>query len=254
MAANERTRVIRIAALSLLALVATGCSGRGEPGENDIRAALKLAGHRGADKAVKLACKTVPERPGYVCDYRAPNCNRYTGTCGSMRPYTGRFVHADSRWQFVEDMTPKPQQDPVTQPLPGVTPAPGGMPGTIPSFPTTSGEPDGGMTVPPGYGPSVAPEPSPPVAPTPPPVAPRPPRPDPPIDTTVDEPTGRGEPLSMRDLGLVSRWITQNTRCRMGRPGERQTWQACEQRDRLARQLERRGLCYSPRVSWHRCR
>lgn len=115
----------RIAAFALTLAACTGSGG--EPSADELREALRQSGNRGAAKAEKLACKTSPDRPGQVCDYRAPACNRFTGTCGAVRPFTARFLHADGRWQLVEDLTAKAAPDPATQPLPGVvlaTPVP----------------------------------------------------------------------------------------------------------------------------------
>lgn len=105
---------------AVLALLLAACTGSGEPSADNIRGALTQAGNKGGAKAEKLACKRSAERPGYACDYRAPACNRFTGTCGAARPFTARFLYAGGRWQLVEDLTPKGPADPATQPLPGV--------------------------------------------------------------------------------------------------------------------------------------
>lgn len=106
----------------LVALALAGCSGA--PREGDVRTALSQSGSRGGAQAVLLACQRSPDRPGFVCDYRAPACNRFTGTCAGERPYTGRFLRAGGKWQLIEDLTPRAAPDPVTQPLPGVALAP----------------------------------------------------------------------------------------------------------------------------------
>lgn len=224
-------------------LLASACSGQGDPNQDDIRAALKQAGNRGGPKAEKLACKRSPERPGVICDYRAPACNRYTGTCGSVRPFTGRFLHANGRWQLVEDLTPRATPDPVTQPLPGAPVA----------SPTPTDEP------------GFVPEPEAPVAPPPEPTAP--PRPSSTFQPSAPEPAAPPEfdeddaaprrDLSRRDLRQISRWATLNARCGINSSDDADR-EACFERDDVAQRMRRRGLCYgggdaATVARWHRC-
>lgn len=120
-------------------LLAGGCINAGEPSEDDIRGALTQAGNRGGPKAVKLACKRGTDRPGFVCDYRAPACNRFTNGCGSPKPGSGRFVKSGGRWQLVEDMTSRPTAAPGTNPLPKADiPAPTIAPTVTAPVPTSS--------------------------------------------------------------------------------------------------------------------
>lgn len=191
------------------------CTGSGEPSVDNIRDALGGAGNRGATKAEKLACKRSPERPGYVCDYRAPNCNRFSGACGPERPFTGRFLYAGGRWQLVEDLTRAAAPDPATQPLPGVVLA----------------GPTAAVTTPP-----VVAEP------------PMPREPEP-----VPTPEAETEPLSNRDLKLVARWLGEDARCRAGAAIGREGEEACEDRTRTGERLQDRGLCYVRPGGWRRC-
>jgi hypothetical protein len=164
-----------------LALLLAACTGSGEPSADNIRTALTQAGNRGGAKAEKLACASSPERAGYACDYRAPACNRFTGTCGAAKPFTGRFLYAGGRWQLVEDLTPKAPADPATQPLPGValatpTPTP-----TVPAAPAPVAPP---AAVPAPSAPPPAPEPE----------------------------------LSRKELRQIARWRAADTACRQDGP------------------------------------
>lgn len=237
-------------ALAAMAL-ATGCTGRGAPGEDDIRAALAQSGNRGGPKAVKLACTRSADKPGFVCDYRAPACNRYTGACGSVRPGSGRFVEANGRWQLVEDLTPRAGPAPGTQPLPGTDqPGPGAT--------------DAGNALPPAPNdtPTVTPDvpAEPPVAfPTlvPAPAPTRSTRPIAPVETPEEEDFER-EPLSAGQLSLLARWVRLNTQCELGDRDSDATRDACLERDDHAQRMRRRGMCYGGGgrgtvAKWHRC-
>jgi hypothetical protein len=203
----------------LLAIALAGCTGSGEPSVDNIRDALAQSGNRGAAKAEKLACKKSPERPGYVCDYRAPACNRFTGACGAARPFTGRFLYAGGRWQLVEDLTRQAAPDPVTQPLPGValaTPVPG-----VPSVAAPVASPS----------PTATPSPRPTRTQAPPPPE-----------------------LSQRERQWIEDWHDLDGRCRSrDRDGYGEDWDACRDQERLARRLERRNLCYAPPQGWGPC-
>lgn len=179
----------RCALVAALALV--GCSGA--PSEQELRTALVQSGGKGAAQAVLLACQRSPDRPGFVCDYRAPACNRFTGTCAGERPYTGRFLHAGGKWQLIEDLTPRAAPDPVTQPLAGIA-----LPPPLPSPTATA--------------PASA------------------------IASSMPE-------LSDDERRLVARWRAFDTRCDDG--GD-YAQDACDARDELGAQLERRQLCYGP--------
>ncbi len=205
-------------AIPLLFLTLAACTGSGEPSVDNIRDALAGASNRGAAKAEKLACKFGSERPGYVCDYRAPSCNRFTGACGAARPFTGRFLYAGGRWQLVEDLTREAAPDPVTQPLPGIAVA---VPGAAPT-----------MSVPRADVSST---------PTPAPV---------PSRTQAPPPE-----LSSRERRWIEDWEDLDGRCRSrDRDGGGDGWDACQDQERIARRLYRRNLCYTPPEGWVACR
>lgn len=164
-----------------LALLLAACTGSGEPSSDNIRAALTAAGNKGGAKAEKLACKRSPERPGYACDYRAPACNRFTGTCGDAKPFSGRFLYAGGRWQLVEDLTAKAAADPATVPLPGIVlPTPTPLPTALPSVAPT---PVASPTLPP------------------------------PATTALPEPE-----LSNKELRQIARWRAADAACREDGP------------------------------------
>lgn len=206
-------------------LLAGGCINAGEPSEDDIRGALTQAGNRGGPQAVKLACQRGTDKPGFVCDYRAPACNRFTNGCGSPKPGSGRFVKSGGRWQLVEDMTPRPTVAPGTNPLPKADiPAPTIAPTATAPVPTSS------------------PAPAEPIRPLP---------------TEDDEGEARSA-LKPRDLALISRWIGLNARCRIDESANDDARDACFERDDLAQRMRRRDLCYGGGgrdtvAKWHRC-
>ena len=210
---------MRLAPLLLLALAA--CTGSGEPSTDNIRDALAQAGNRGAAKAEKLACKFGSERPGYVCDYRAPACNRFTGACGAARPGTGRFLYAGGRWQLVEDLTREAAPDPVTRPLPGIAVA----------------------------------TPVPVVATGPVPTATRLATPSPAVPSPAAARTSAPPPeLSRRERQWIEDWHDLDGRCRNREGGEdADGWDACREQERLSRRLAQRNLCYSPAQGWDAC-
>ena len=219
-------------AFASAALVAACSGGGGEPGEADIRAALTQAGNRGGPQATKLACQRGTDKPGFVCDYRAPACNRFTNACGSPKPGSGRFVKSGGRWQLVEDLTPRAGNAPGTTPLP----APSGTPTASPTAPTAF----------PSFAPTTVPSPRPT----------RTERPAPP-------PEGEGgeyerERLSPRDVTIIAEWIDLNMFCRVDEGADEDARRACRERDRLAQRMRRRGLCYGgggaeTMARWHRC-
>lgn len=219
-------------------LLAGGCINAGEPSEDDIRGALTQAGNRGGPKAVKLACKRGTDKPGFVCDYRAPACNRFTNACGSPKPGSGRFVKSGGRWQLVEDLTPRAGDAPGTQPLPD--------PGITPSA-TPTGAPTGpGIT----FSPIPTASPVPTFSPEP-----APPRPAPP---EWDDEADTRPALKPRDLSMIARWVGLNARCQIGEGASDDARDACFERDDLAQRMRRRGLCYGGGgrdtvAKWHRC-
>lgn len=240
--------MMRLVALAAVVL-ATGCSGRGAPGEDDIRAALTQAGNRGGPKAVKLACVSGTDKPGFVCDYRAPACNRFTGACGSVRPGSGRFVEANGRWQLVEDLTPRTGPAAGTQPLPAPSePTPGPTapdvaPAPVPTDPTVA-----------------APDVSGPADDfAPPTVVVRKPRYLPPPDERGEEDERYDPaPLSPGQVSLIAGWVRLNTQCELGDRTSDDAQDACLERDDHAQRMRRRGLCYGGGgrdtvAKWHRC-
>lgn len=215
-----------VLALAAAALVAA-CSGSGEPGEADIRTALTQAGNRGGPQAVKLACQRGTDKPGFVCDYRAPACNRFTGACGSPKPGSGRFVKSGGRWQFVEDLTPRAGAAPGTTPLPAPSATSVASPSAATPFPSFSPTPVPTQTM----------------------------RPVPPPE---EDGGYERQPLSPRDVTIIADWIDLNMLCRIDEGADDEAREACRERDRLAQRMRRRGLCYGggggeTMARWHRC-
>lgn len=131
-------------------LAACGSLGGNDgPSEKDIADALGRSGAK-VQSTERIACKTAPDRPGYVCDYRATTCSPFTGKCDKSATRTGRFVRYGDNWMFrddvidpnryaptqspaVTDLAPSPTPTPVASPSPTPTPSPSPKPSSSPA-------------------------------------------------------------------------------------------------------------------------
>ncbi|WP_157082150.1 hypothetical protein [Sphingomonas pruni] len=157
------------------------------PSEKDISDALARSGAK-VQSAERIACKTAPDRPGYVCDYRATTCSPFTGKCDKSATRTGRFVRYGDNWMFRDDVadpnryaTPVPapapspamiEPSPVPTPSPTASPTPEPTPSSSPSpkpspTPTASPTPKPSPTAKPSPKPSPTPKPTPTAKPSP---------------------------------------------------------------------------------------
>ena len=101
-----------------LPLAACNAAGGGDgPSEKDISEALTKSGLK-VQSVERIACKTAPDRPGYVCDFRATTCSKFKpGDCSKSATRTGRFVLFGDNWVFRDDVAdpnryaPKPGDD-----------------------------------------------------------------------------------------------------------------------------------------------
>jgi hypothetical protein len=151
------------------------------PSEKDISDALARSGAK-VQSAERIACKTAPDRPGYVCDYRATTCSPFTGKCDKSATRTGRFVRYGDNWMFRDDVadpnryaTPIPapapspamiEPSPVPTPSPTAAPTPEPTPSSSPS-PKSSPTPSANPTPKPSPTAKPSPKPSPTPKPTP---------------------------------------------------------------------------------------
>ena len=174
-----KTRWLVFATVAMLA-ACSGTNGDG-PSEKDIADALTRSGAK-VQSAERIACKTAPDRPGYVCDYRATTCSPFTGKCDKSATRTGRFVRYGDNWMFRDDVadpnryaTPIPapapspamiEPSPVPTPSPTAAPTPEPTPSSSPS-PKSSPTPSANPTPKPSPTAKPSPKPSPTPKPTP---------------------------------------------------------------------------------------
>ncbi|WP_176573634.1 hypothetical protein [Sphingomonas mali] len=181
------------------------------PSEKDIADALVRSGAK-VQSTERIACKTAPDRPGYVCDYRATTCSPFTGKCDKSATRTGRFVRYGDNWMFRDDVidpnryVPTPAPSPVASPAitdlsarPAPTPTP---------TPTASASPDPtpSPTAKPTPKPSPTPKPTP--KPTSTPIAKPTPKP-----TPTAKPTPKPIPGGVNRTWLSGRWGAENGDC-----------------------------------------
>ena len=190
----------RTLALLVLATALAGCNHSAAPvsddgpSADDLRAALEHSGARMHD-VERIACRTAPDRPGYVCDYRGRNCPHYGTGCREPAIRTGRFVSVAGGWMFMGDL-------PSTEgPAPDYTPA-----AEVSALPTPTPTPSPS----PSPGPSPSPSPSVSPSPSPTPSASRSPRPMPtatPIPRPTPSPRPRPRPTPAAAAGVSYGWL-----------------------------------------------
>jgi len=179
------------------------------PSEKDIADALGRSGAK-VQSTERIACKTAPDRPGYVCDYRATTCSPFTGKCDKSATRTGRFVRYGDNWMFRDDVidpnryAPTPAPSPVASPAvtdlaPSPTPTPLASPSPIP---TPSASPSPKPSPSPTPKASSTPKPSPTPKPTPTPKA-----------TPTAKPTPKPMPGGVNRTWLSGRWGAENGDC-----------------------------------------
>jgi len=184
------------------------------PSEKDIADALGRSGAK-VQSTERIACKTAPDRPGYVCDYRATTCSPFTGKCDKSATRTGRFVRYGDNWMFRDDVAdpnryatpaPAPTQSPaVTElsptptPTPVASPTPSPTPSPSPS-PKPSSSPTSKATPTPKASPTPksSPTPTPTTAPTP---------------KATAKPTPKPMPGGVNRTWLSGRWGAENGDC-----------------------------------------
>ena len=192
----------------MVPLAACGSLGGNDgPSEKDIADALGRSGAK-VQSTERIACKTAPDRPGYVCDYRATTCSPFTGKCDKSATRTGRFVRYGDNWMFRDDVadpnryaetpisTPTPSAA-VTELAPSPTPSPAASPTPTP-MPSSSPSP------------KPSPSPTPKAGPTPKPSAT--PKPTPKATPTA-KPTPKPIPGGVNRTWLSGRWGAENGDC-----------------------------------------
>jgi hypothetical protein len=179
------------------------------PSEKDIADALSRSGAK-VQSTERIACKTAPDRPGYVCDYRATTCSPFTGKCDKSATRTGRFVRYGDNWMFRDDVIDPNRYAPAPAPSPTTSPAVADL--SVSPTPTPT----------PMASPSPSPTPSPTATPTPkasaaPKPTPKPtssPSPKPtPKPTPTAKPTPKPTPGGVNRTWLSGRWGAENGDC-----------------------------------------
>jgi len=203
-------------ALAIVApLAACNMGGSDGPSEKDIADALTRSGAK-VQSTERIACKTAPDRPGYVCDYRATTCSPFTGKCDKSATRTGRFVRYGDNWMFRDDVAdpnryvpaaePSPESSPaVTALAPSPTPLPSASPSPNPS-PSSSPKPSATPSPKPSSSPTPKPSPKPTSTPTPKPTPTATP-------TPAAKPTPKAIPGGVSRTWLSGRWGAENGDC-----------------------------------------
>jgi hypothetical protein len=179
------------------------------PSEKDIADALGKSGAK-VQSVERIACKTAPDRPGYVCDYRATTCSPFTGKCDKSAIRTGRFVLYGDNWMFRDDVvdpnryaaTPAPastQNPAVTDLAPSPTPSPAVSP-----TPSPTPKPSSSPTPKPSPTPQPSPTPKPSPTPTPKPTS---------TPTATPTPIAKPIPGGVNRAWLSGRWGAENGDC-----------------------------------------
>lgn len=153
------------------------------PSQDDMRDAFGRAGAK-VSSVERIACKAAPDRPGYICDYKAVSCRPYSGACGASQYRTGRFVEVQGSWMFMGDMA-------------GATPVPSPPDAAPAASPPTS-------TPTPTPTPSPSPSPSPPATATPLPS---------PSSSPTPRPSPTPNPAAVTRLWLIGLWDRDADRC-----------------------------------------
>ncbi|MBN8808568.1 MAG: hypothetical protein J0I47_10110 [Sphingomonas sp.] len=202
----DRARLLLLTALAA-PLAACGIAGGGDgPSERDIADALSRAGMK-VKSAERIACKPAPDRPGYVCDFKAETCGQFGGACNRSTTRTGRFVKFGDNWMFRDDVAdPNRNLPPEPTPTPGPTLTPSPTPSTTPSA-TVIGY--GEAPPPPGVTPTPLPAPSasksPAAKPTPKPSVTPSPKPSP---MPRPSPSASASPTSKKATGVNVGWLS----------------------------------------------
>jgi len=194
-----------------------GMGGNDGPSEKDIADALGRSGAK-VQSTERIACKTAPDRPGYVCDYRATTCSPFTGKCDKSATRTGRFVRYGDNWMFRDDVadpnryaetpTPSPAASPAVTDL-SASPTPVATPTPTPSAsPSPTPTPTAKPTPKPSPTPKASPTPKPSSTPDATPSAKPTPKP-----TPTAKPTPKPIPGGVNRAWLSGRWGAENGDC-----------------------------------------
>ena len=185
------------------------------PSEKDIADALSRSGAK-VQSTERIACKTAPDRPGYVCDYRATTCSPFTGKCDKSATRTGRFVRYGDNWMFRDDVADPNRYAATPAPSPSASPAVTDLsadptPAVTPT-PTPSASPSPTPTAKPTPKPSPTPKASPTPTPSPTPEAKPSAKPTPKATPTA-RPTPKPIPGGVNRTWLSGRWGAENGDC-----------------------------------------
>lgn len=89
------------------AMLLAGCGGTGNggdgPTQDELRDALVRNGAR-VQSIERIACKAAPDKPGFICDFRAVTCSGFTKKCDKSLMRTARFVNVSGSWMFMGDV------------------------------------------------------------------------------------------------------------------------------------------------------
>ena len=209
------------------AVLLSACSSQGGndgPSQEDMRDALTRNGAK-VQSTERIACKAAPDKPGFICDFRAVVCGKFDAKCDKSLIRTARFVNVGGSWMFMGDVvspsrgyeatpqadaeaspsptdaTPSPVVTDLTPtPAPSVTPVPTASPSATPR-PAPTASPTPAASPKPDASPTPRPSPKPTATPSPKP-SPKP-----------SKPAARAIPPGVNGAWLAGRWGRDAAAC-----------------------------------------
>lgn len=210
----------------MAAAMLAACSGHGDsgdgPSQDEMRDALARNGAK-VQSIERIACKAAPDKPGFICDFRAVTCSPYKAKCDKSLIRTARFVNVGGSWMFMGDVAspsrgfdtaPQPEPSPAAieaEATPASAPAPAASP--TPAPPPSPAAPPSPAPIPtatPKSQPVPAPTPKPTSMPKPKPVPVPMPKPDP---TPRPKTTPKPVPAGVTSAWLNGRWAHDEDAC-----------------------------------------
>ena len=200
------------------AVLLSACSSQGGndgPSQEDMRDALARNGAK-VQSTERIACKAAPDKPGFICDFRAVVCGKFDAKCDKSLIRTARFVNVGGSWMFMGDVVSPsrgynatPEADvaasPAADPSPVVTdltptPVPAASPSATPR-PAPTASPSQVASPKPAASPTPRPSPKPTASPSP--------KPSP----SPSRPVVKAIPPGVNGAWLAGRWGRDAAAC-----------------------------------------
>lgn len=143
----------------LFALAACSSTSGDGPSQDDMRDALTRYGQK-VQSTERIACKVAPDRPGFICDFKAVTCTTFTKKCDRSLLRTGRFVQVSGNWMFMGDVS-DPSRGFTPEPEPSATDAGNTVVTDLSPTPTPAPTPSASASPKPSPTPTASPSPKP---------------------------------------------------------------------------------------------